>query len=104
MFIFFGISISYDILSKIGILRNAVFALFTASGTIGLREQKKTKEEEEISRIIAKIQGEHISSLSESQQIKNQTHTQIKQEHDCCYETAYSTRVSSRKIGHQDLK
>ena len=47
-----------------------------------LREQKRRKEEEEeISRIIAKIQGEHISSLPESQQIKNQIHTQIKQEH-----------------------
>ena len=62
-----------------------------------LREQKRRKEEQEISRIIAKIQGEHISSLPELQQIQNQTHTQIKQEHDCCYETAYSTRVSSRK-------
>ena len=57
-----------------------------------------------ISRIIAKIQGEHISSLPESQQIKNQTHTQIKQDHDCCYEIAYSTRASSRKQDRQDLK
>ena len=70
-----------------------------------LKEQKKRKEEEEeIRRTIAKIQGEHISSLPESQQIKNQTHTQIKQEHDCCHEVAYSTRASSSKIGHQDLK
>ena len=69
-----------------------------------LREQKRRKEEEETSRIIAKIQGEHISSLSELQQIKNQTHTQIKQEHDCCYEVAYSTRAPSRKQDHQDLK
>ena len=63
-----------------------------------LRKQKRTKEEEEeVSRIIAKIQGEHTSSLPESQQIKNQTHTQIKQEIDCCYEVAFTTRASSKK-------
>ena len=71
-------------------------------------EQQKLKKEidmlQDIEEIIAKIQGEHISSLPESQQIKNQTHTQIKQENDCCYETAYSTRAFSRKQDHQDLK
>ena len=35
-----------------------------------LREQKRRKEEKEISRIIAKIQGEHISSLPELQHQK----------------------------------
>ena len=65
-----------------------------------LREQKRRKEEEEISRIIAKIQGEHISSLPESQQIKNKTHTQIKQEHDYIYEVPYSTRASSGTKNH----
>ena len=68
-----------------------------------LREERK-KKEEEISRIIAKIQGDHISSLPESQQIKNQNYTQVKQENDCCYEMAYSTRASSRTQDHQDLK
>ena len=44
------------------------------------KRRKEKKEEEEISRTIAKIQGEHISSLPESQQIKNQTHTCWKHE------------------------
>ena len=44
------------------------------------RKGKERKEEGEISRIIAKIQCGHISSLPESQQIKNNTYHQIKQE------------------------
>ena len=67
-------------------------------------KERKEEEEEEISRIIAKIQGEHISSLPESQQIKNKTYPEIKQEHDCIFEVAYSTIASSGTQNHQELK
>ena len=69
-----------------------------------MKVQKKKKKEEEKSRIIAKIQGEHISSLPESQQIENKTYPKIKQEHDCILELAYSIRASSWTENHQELK
>ena len=69
-----------------------------------MKAQKKKKEEEEISRIVAKIQGGHIFSLLESQQIKNKTNPKIKQEYDCMFEVANSTRASSETQNSQELK
>ena len=69
-----------------------------------LKAQKKKKEEEEISRFLAKIQGEHISSLPESRQIENKIYPEIKQEHDCIYEVPYSTRASSGTQNPRELK
>ena len=69
-----------------------------------MKAQKKKTDEEEISRIIARIQGEQISSLPESQQIKNKTYPNIKKEHDCIVEVAYSTRTSSGTQNPQELK
>ena len=60
-----------------------------------LKAQKKNKEEEEISRIIAKIQGGHISSLPESQQIENKIYPKIKQEHNCMFEVAHLCDIKS---------